>query len=91
MAYGMNAATGKVDWYRYDTIEKSFQRYEEEIVEEENNDIYFLLTIVFAGVCCIVGVFITFAVLAVFCLISSTESITCFCTLLYPIPAKTLC
>ena len=50
MAYGMNAATGKVDWYRYDTIEKSFQRYEEEIVEEENNDIYFLLTIVFAGV-----------------------------------------
>ena len=50
MAYGMNAATGKVDWYRYDTLEKSFQRYEEEIVEEENNDIYFLLTIVFAGV-----------------------------------------
>lgn len=50
MAYGMNAATGKVDWYRYDTIEKSFQRYEEEIVEEENNDIYFLLTIVFASV-----------------------------------------
>ena len=50
MAYGMNAATGKVDWYRYDTIEKSFQRYEEEIVEEENNDIYFLLIIVFAGV-----------------------------------------
>lgn len=50
MAYGMNAATGKVDWYRYDTIEKSFQRYEEEIVEEDNNDIYFLLTIVFASV-----------------------------------------
>jgi len=48
LVYGMNAATGKTSWYRYDTKDKTLQRYVEE-KEESVSDIYFLLTIVFAS------------------------------------------
>lgn len=54
LLYGMNASTGEKGWYLYDTKEKTFQRYVVEdtpvVKEEKNNDIYFLLTIVFAGI-----------------------------------------
>lgn len=52
LVYGMNAANGKSNWYMYDTIEGTFQRYEEKAVTEEkkDKDIYFILTLVFGGV-----------------------------------------
>lgn len=52
LVYGMNAATGKSDWYLYDTIDGTFQRYlvNTSEVNDKNKDIYFVLTIVFAGV-----------------------------------------
>lgn len=52
LLYGMNASTGDTNWYRYDTLDETFQRYEkrEVEVEEESMDLYFILTIVFAGV-----------------------------------------
>ena len=51
LVYGMNAKTGKSAWYTYDTLEGTFQRYIEKIVDKkESNDTYFLLTIVFGGV-----------------------------------------
>ncbi len=52
LVYGMNAQTGKSSWYTYDTLEGTFQRYEEKVAEEEKNDkdIYFLLTLIFGGV-----------------------------------------
>ena len=48
----MNASTGKSRWYMYDTLEGTFQRYEEYVVQEEkkDKDIYFILTLVFGGV-----------------------------------------
>ena len=49
LVYGMNVATGKTSWYRYDTKDKTLQRYVEE-KEESVSDIYFLLTIVFASI-----------------------------------------
>ncbi len=52
LVYGMNASNGKSDWYKYDTLEGTFQRYKENTVveEKEDKDIYFLLTIVFGGI-----------------------------------------
>lgn len=52
LVYGMNAATGESRWYMYDTLEGTFQRYEEYVVQEEkkDKDIYFILTIVFGGI-----------------------------------------
>ena len=52
LVYGMNASTGENRWYMYDTLEGTFQRYEEFVIEEEkkDKDIYFILTIVFGGV-----------------------------------------
>lgn len=52
LVYGMNASTGKSRWYMYDTLEGTFQRYEEYVVQEEkkDKDIYFILTLVFGGV-----------------------------------------
>ncbi len=51
LVYGMNAETGKTSWYTYDTLEGTFQRYEEKVVEEKKDkDIYFLLTLIFGGV-----------------------------------------
>ena len=52
LVYGMNAATGENRWYMYDTLEGTFQRYEEYVVQEEkkDKDIYFILTIVFGGI-----------------------------------------
>lgn len=72
MVYGMNAQTGKSDWYTYDTLEGTFQRYEE-IVEEdkkdkEDKDIFFLLTIIFGGVS-------AFAILLVIVLLSKNSKI----------------
>jgi len=48
----MNASNGKSNWYIYDTLEGTFQRYEEKIITEEkkDKDIYFILTLVFGGV-----------------------------------------
>ena len=52
LVYGMNASNGKSNWYIYDTLEGTFQRYEEKIITEEkkDKDIYFILTLVFGGV-----------------------------------------
>lgn len=52
LVYGMNASNGKSNWYMYDTLEGTFQRYEEKIITEEkkDKDIYFILTLVFGGV-----------------------------------------
>lgn len=52
LVYGMNASNGKSNWYIYDTLEGTFQRYEEKIIIEEkkDKDIYFILTLVFGGV-----------------------------------------
>lgn len=52
LVYGMNASNGKSRWYMYDTLEGTFQRYEEKIITEEkkDKDIYFILTLVFGGV-----------------------------------------
>ena len=51
LVYGMNAATGESRWYMYDTIEGTFQRYEEYVIEEkEEKNIYFILTIIFGGI-----------------------------------------
>lgn len=52
LVYGMNASNGKSNWYIYDTLEGTFQRYEEKIIAEEkkDKDIYFILTLVFGGV-----------------------------------------
>ena len=48
--YGMNAATGKKEWYQYDLEEGTFQRFQsKEIIElQENLNDYFLLVIVFS-------------------------------------------
>ncbi len=52
LVYGMNASNGKSNWYIYDTLEGTFQRYEEYVIQEEkkDKDIYFILTIVFGGI-----------------------------------------
>ena len=52
LVYGMNASNGKSNCYIYDTLEGTFQRYEEKIITEEkkDKDIYFILTLVFGGV-----------------------------------------
>lgn len=49
LIYGMNASNGETGWYKYDTKENTFQRYEVliESVEKEEFDLYFVLTIVF--------------------------------------------
>lgn len=49
MVYGMNAKTGKTNWYRYDTIENTLQRLEIDETPSKNEELYFLLTIIFAG------------------------------------------
>lgn len=50
LLYGMNVSTGERDWYKYDRKEGTFQRYESLAVStKEDNDLYFLLTIVFAS------------------------------------------
>lgn len=49
LIYGKNASNGEIGWYKYDTKENTFQRYEVlvESVEKEEFDLYFVLTIVF--------------------------------------------
>ena len=51
LVYGMNASNGETGWYKYDTDEGTFQRYEAlNAVEEKGSiDLYFILTIVFAA------------------------------------------
>ena len=50
LVYGMNVATGKVNWYKYDKEENTLQRFlNDEIVKlEEDLKDYYLLIIVFA-------------------------------------------
>ena len=66
----MNASNGKSSWYRYDTVEGTFQRYEENILVDKKNekDIYFILTIVFG---CVSGL----ALLVVILLVSKNSKI----------------
>ncbi len=51
LVYGMNASNGEKNWYKFDTEDNTFQRYEvnkdDKVVG--NNDIYFILTVVFAS------------------------------------------
>lgn len=51
LVYGMNASNGESGWYKYDTKEETFQRYEiiKNTVAKEEMDMYFILTIVFAA------------------------------------------
>ena len=51
LLYGMNAATGKSGWYKYDTDEGTFQRYEKIVTEEkkDNNNLYFIVAMLFGG------------------------------------------
>lgn len=51
LVYGMNASNGETGWYKYDTDEGTFQRYEVATVVEEKEkfDLYFILTVVFAS------------------------------------------
>lgn len=39
LIYGMNMATGKLDYYIYDSIEQTVQRYDDEILEILNNEL----------------------------------------------------
>lgn len=49
LVYGMNASNGETNWYKYDTKEETFQRYVlKENVKNEDNNFYFILTMVFA-------------------------------------------
>mgnify|MGYP003306393201 CR=1 FL=1 len=51
LVYGMNASNGETGWYKYDTKEETFQRYQvlNDTVTKEEMDMYFILTIVFAA------------------------------------------
>lgn len=50
LVYGMNVSTGERGWYKYDTKEGTFQRYDASAVSTaDDNQLYFLLTIVFAS------------------------------------------
>ena len=49
LVYGMNAKTGEKGWYKYDTVEGTFQRYLTDEVSDKNSQLYFLLTIIFAS------------------------------------------
>jgi hypothetical protein len=51
LVYGMNASNGELGWYKYDTKEETFQRYEvlKNVVEKDELDMFFILTIVFAS------------------------------------------
>ncbi len=59
LIYGMNAATGKTGWYKYDTKEGTFQRFVDSkgnvLAAESKNEknIYFYLTVLFAILSCI--------------------------------------
>ncbi len=68
--YAMNASTGKTNWYKYDTLEGTFQRYEEPkkvVDEKENKDLYFLLSIIFIGVS-------AFSIIIIFILLGMNSS-----------------
>lgn len=51
LVYGMNANNGEIGWYKFDTKEETFQRYEKlnVVKTKEEFDIYFILTIVFVS------------------------------------------
>lgn len=51
LLYGMNAATGKSGWYKYDIDEGTFQRYEKIVTEEkkDNNNLYLIIAMLFGG------------------------------------------
>ena len=49
LVYGMNAKTGEKGWYKYDTVEGTFQRYLTDEVSDKNSQLYFMLTIIFAS------------------------------------------
>lgn len=51
LIYGMNAATGNSDWYQYDVVEGTFQRFQSKEIIKLQDDLsdYFLMVIVFAS------------------------------------------
>ena len=50
LLYARNAQTGVSGWYKYDTKEGTFQRYESSTKDTSDQGIYFFLTFVFAAV-----------------------------------------
>ena len=62
VVYGMNVATGKKDFYTYDTVNKTFTLYDQELTKAllKQNNLYFYVIIVFG-----VGLF-----LSLICIIS---------------------
>jgi Cohesin domain. len=60
LIYGMNIETGEKNWYTYDTVEKTLQRFEEtkqEVVE--SNDKYLILVMLLGGSSFILVIFLT--------------------------------
>ena len=74
LIYGMNAQTGNTGWYKYDTKEGTFQRFVDSegnvLAAESSSDknIYFILTILFAGLSCI-------SIILVICLIAMNSKL----------------
>lgn len=50
LVYGMNAKTGEVNWYKYDSKENTFQRYIDGEDSNKNSDLYFILAITFISI-----------------------------------------
>ena len=50
LLYARNVKTGESNWYKYDTKEGTFQRFDSKQVVAGEKDIYFFLTLVFAGI-----------------------------------------
>jgi hypothetical protein len=48
LLYARNVKTGEFGWYKYDTKEGTFQRFDSKQVATGEKDIYFFLTLVFA-------------------------------------------
>ncbi len=51
LVYGMNAKTGETGWYKYDTVEETFQRYLiDEAGNNKNGKLYFSIALIFVGI-----------------------------------------
>ena len=59
LVYGMNLDTGKVNWYTYDSEEKTLQRYlESDNISKEKSDDYLFLIYILSGVIGLLIIFI---------------------------------